>query len=57
MPSFTGDLKPEEDLQLRNINTIFYIEEIFAEAQKWKNERIMVIDDEEFCISAMKTML
>ena len=32
-------------------------EEKYETAQKWKNERIMVVDDEEFCIAAMESML
>ena len=29
---------------------------MYKEALAWKTMRIMVVDDEEFCIAAMKTM-
>ena len=32
-------------------------EEVHASVNDWKLRRIMVIDDEEFCIAAMKAML
>ena len=28
-----------------------------ANGKMWKNERIMVVDDEEFCIAAIRAML
>jgi PleD family two-component response regulator len=30
---------------------------MYDQSRKWKDQQIMVVDDEEFCIAAMKAML
>ena len=30
---------------------------MYLKCQQWKLERIMVVDDEEFCIAAIRVML
>ena len=39
------------------VETIKNYADLHQQSLQWKNRRIMVVDDEEFCISAMKAMI
>ena len=39
------------------LETIQFYEQKYEETNLWKNKRIMVVDDEEFCISSFKAMM